>query len=438
MSDTASGTGTGSAHPCRIVILGGGFGGAYAARALEKKLRSQLRRGETEILLLDRNNYFVFTPLLVEAGSGSLEPRHAVVPIRDFICDATFQMAEITGVDVGNRLVRYVIAGEPDERIRQYDHLLIALGSVTRLPNVPGLREHGYEMKSLADAVALRDRAIRLLERASATDDENQQRALLHFVVVGANFTGAEVVGELQMFIHEAVRRYRGISPHDCRVTLVELGDRILTAMDDADLSEYAARKLRQRDVDVRTGCTVERVGASEVELSTGETLAAHTVIWCAGIEPSPLIHDVGVPKDERGYILCERDLRVSGFENVWSIGDVAVNPDAEDRAYPATAQHAVRQGRHVARNIAAVIEGGEATPCDIVNQGALAALGCRTGVARLFGIRLSGFAAWWMWRTVYLLKMPRLSRKLRVALDWSLDLLFSRDIVQLGVHRRR
>ena len=415
----------------RIVILGGGFGGAYCAQALHKTLKGL----DAEVLVIERNNYFVFYPLLVEAGTGSLEPRHAVVPIRAFLRSADFRMAEVLGVDFERRAVSYrLIGGHVTDEV-VYDHLVLSLGSVTRMPQVPGLRDFGCQIKSLSDAVALRDRAIAALELADATTDTLQRRRALHFVVVGGNFTGVEVAGEFDALLRHASRRYRHLQERDITITLVELSDRILAAMG-PDLGNYAARHLRRRGIDIRLGTTVTAIDSEQVTLCNGERLAAGTVIWCAGIEPNPLLKGWPLPVDDRGYILCTPDLRVQGMTDVWAIGDGAVNTDTAGGAYPATAQHAVRQGVHLARNLAAVLKGRPTTPCRIVSKGSLAALGCRTGVAKVFGIKLSGFPAWWLWRTVYLLKMPSFSRKLRVALDWTIDLLFSRDYVQLGVHR--
>lgn len=419
-------------RPTRIVILGGGYGGAYCAQALQKRLRGSA----AEVLLIDRHNYFVFYPLLIEAGTGSLEPRHAVVPIRAFLSkDTEFRMAEVLGVNFDHRSVTCRLIGAAESEQLPYDHLVLSLGSVTRLPDVPGLREHGREIKSLTDAVALRDRAITMLELANATADAARRRELLHFVVVGGNFTGVEVAGEFDVFLRHASRQYRHVREDECRITLIELSDRILQALGD-DLSAFAERHLRRRGVDIRLETTVTAVEPERVTLSSGQTLAAHTLIWCAGIEPNPLIKDLALPVDDRGYIRCDRDLRVEGMQCVWAIGDGAVNYDGLGQAYPASAQHAVRQGVHLACNLAAVLRGAPAKPCDIKSKGAIAALGCRTGVAKVFGLQLSGFAAWWLWRTVYLMKMPTLARKVRVALDWTIDLIFSRDYVQLGVHR--
>jgi len=416
----------------RVVILGGGFAGAFCAQALERVGGGR----DVDVSLVDRNNYFVFTPLLVEAGTGALEPRHAVVPLRDFLTTTTLRTGEILAVDLVGRSVRYRVIGSRREVELPWDHLVVALGSVTRLPAVPGLAEHGLEVKSMRDAVALRDRAIQLLEQADATPDAAARRALLNFVVVGANFSGVEVAGELHAFLHEAVRYYRDVDADDLRVTLVEIAPRILPAID-ADLAAYAAAKLRSRGLSLLLETSVAAVAADHVVLSSGERLDTHSVVWCAGIAPNPLARALGLPCDERGWILTESDLRVRGMSNVWAIGDCAVNPDPRGGAYPETAQHAVRQAAHLARNIARALQGRPTLPCVIHSPGSLLAIGRRRAVAKVLGVKLAGFPAWFLWRSVYLLKMPGWGRRLRVALDWAVDLFFRRQIVQLGIHRR-
>jgi NADH dehydrogenase len=411
------------------VVIGGGFAGAYCAQALERKLRPS----EAEIVLLDRNNYFIFYPLLVEAGTGSLEPRHAVVSIRSFLDRTRFVMSEVVGADLESRRVLCRTAGEEQLTHLKYDHLVLAPGSVTRLPAVPGLTEHGFEMKSLADAVRLRDHAIRQLERADASPDEAERRRMLHFIVVGGNFTGVEVAGEFQVFLRRAARRYRAVSADDVTVTVVELGSRILPALDE-DLARYATERMRQRGIRVELGVTVVSIGPDGVDLSSGDRLQSETVIWCAGIAPSPLLDRLALPRNAQGYVVCDRDLRVESLPNVWAVGDSAVNTGPDGDAYPATAQHAVQQGKHLAENLARTLRGQATLPCDIRSKGALAALGCRTGVAKVFGVKLSGFPAWFLWRTVYLLKMPGWARRLRVALDWTMDLVFPNEAVQLGL----
>jgi len=415
----------------RVVILGGGFGGAYCAQALEKTLRGS----GTEILLIDRNNYFVFYPLLVEAGTGSLEPRHAVVSIRAFLRNTVFLMAEVLSVDPIHRFVTCRPVGGPEPQQISYDHVVVAVGSVTRLPDIRGFDRFGFEMKSLTDAVMLRDRAIRMLELADTTADPQVRRALLHFVVVGGNFTGVEVAGEFHVFLRQACRLYRNLRPDDCSVTLIEISERILSALD-PDLSEYATDQMRRRGMAVRLNSSVVGVAADHLTLASGESLPTHTVIWCAGIEPNPLLKRLPFPLDRRGYILCERDSRVKGWDFAWAVGDCAVTLDRSGNPYPATAQHAVREATHVARNLRRASRGEPTLPLDYFSRGSLAALGCRTGVAKVFGVKLSGFPAYFLWRTVYWVKMPGWARKARLALDWTVDLLFSREFVQLGVHR--
>lgn len=413
----------------RILILGGGFAGAYCAQALEKKKVFT----RADLLLVDRNNFLTFYPLLVEAGTGSLEPRHVVVPIRGFLKQTEFKMAEIANVDLRAKSVTYA-TGKKTTHTARYDHLVLALGSVTRLPNLPGLDKYGFQIKSLTDAVRLRDRAIQMLERANATEDAEERRALLRLTIVGGNFTGIELAGEFQHFMETASRFYPNVAARECQVSVIEITDRILPALD-RSLSAYAARRMRKRGIEILLEETIREVKPDSVVLKGRQTIPTKTVIWCAGVAPNPLISKLSVPVDERGYILCERDLRVEGFESVWAIGDCAVNTDSEGRPYPATAQHAVQEAKYLAENLKRALKGSPTLPCDISSRGALAAIGCRTGVAKVFGVKLSGFPAWFLYRTAYLLKMPGWSRKVRVALDWTIGLFFSRDFVQLGIH---
>lgn len=420
-----------SSPKSRIVVLGGGYAGAYCVQELEKKLGPS----GAEILLIDQNNYFIFYPFLVEAGTGALEPRHTVVSIRSLMKHSRFLMARVNAIDHSTKSVSVEVAGCDAPRTISYDQLVIALGSVTNLPPVTGLDEHGFEMKSLADAVGLRDRAIQLFEQAEAESDPERRRGLLQWVVVGGNFSGVEVAGEYDGFFDRLSRAYRGIDATECSITLVEREDRVLT-MFDRELSDYTARVLRKRGVNVLLNESVEAIEADRVQLASGRWIESSTVIWCAGIAPNPLLDKLDLPLDDRGYIVCDDDMRVRDHDKVWAIGDCAVNRDAKGNAYPATAQHAVREGRQLAANLRRVLNGQPTQPCRIKSRGSLAALGCRTGVARVFGIKLSGFAAWFLWRSVYLVKMPGFSRKVRVALDWTMDLFFRKDPVQLGLHR--
>lgn len=416
----------------RIVIVGGGFGGAYLAQRLE----ADAERLGYDVLLLDRRNYFVFYPLLVEAGTGSLEPRHAVVAIRDFLRRTDFLMAELTAVDAKEQVL---IAQVPGTEIRHripYDHLVLALGSVTRMPPVPGLKEYGFEIKTIGDSVALRDRGLQMLEIASGLDDPAKQRELLHFVVVGANYTGVEIAGEFQAFLNTAARRrYKSLGRDAIRVTLVELADRILPVLDE-DLANYAAGDLKRRGIDIRTGTSVSEIHEDHAILRDGTRLPTRTVVWAAGIAPPPLLKQLPFPVNQRGYLECERTMNAKGFANVWGIGDCAFIPDAQGNPHPPTAQHAIREADRLAENLRLVLQGRSPEPCDVKGVGSLAAMGCYSAVAKVFGIKLTGFPAWFLWRSVYLMKMPTLSRKFRVALDWTADLFIHSDTVQLGVHR--
>jgi NADH dehydrogenase len=413
----------------RIVIVGGGFAGAYCARTLEKSLRP----AEADVTIVNRSNYFVFTPLLVEAGTGALEPRHAVVPLRRYLRRTELLTADVNGIDVRRREVRLHYP-DGSERLMPYDHLVIALGSVTRMPDVPGLREFGFGLKSLADAVALRDRTIGLLELASETDDVERRRAMLTFVIVGGNYTGVEVAGEFNEFLTEATRLYPNISQRDIRIVLVDHEPRILHTLDE-ELSQYASARLKRRGVELRLENTVTRIEKEAAELKVGGRVPAWTVIWAAGVAPNPLLSRLDVPRDKRGYLLCGPDLQMQGSESVWGIGDCAVNPDPAGNAYPPTAQHAIREGRQAAANIVHVLRHEPTQPLVYRSSGMMAPLGRHQAVARVLGWKFSGLPAWVLWRTVYLLKMPGFGRSLRVLMDWTLDWFFRRDYVQLGIH---
>ncbi len=418
----------------RVVVLGGGFGGAYAAQALAKNLPA-----DWEVLIIDRNNFLLFYPLLIEAGVGNIEPRQVVVPIRKFIRhkkNATFRMAEVTGIDVAQQQVHYVPVGTNETLGVHYDHLVIALGSVTKLPPVPGLEQHGFQIKSLTDGINMRDRGIRLLELANTVSDKALRQEILRVIVVGSNFTGIEFAGEYQDFMTDALRSYDNIDRNDVQMVVLEYAERILPAID-AELADYARAHLQKRGLDIRTKLSVKEVHSDQAVLTNDEIVRTHTVVWCAGIAPNPLLNKVaGLPRDERGYIECGPDLRVSGLTNIWAIGDLAKVLDSEGKPYAATAQNATRQGSHVAANIANVIGGRQTAPFRYNSVGSLAALGCRTAVAKVFGFKVAGIVAWWLYRTVYLMKMPSWSRRIRIILDWTVDLFFGREPVQLGIRR--
>ncbi|MEM1012597.1 MAG: NAD(P)/FAD-dependent oxidoreductase [Planctomycetota bacterium] len=418
----------------RVVVLGGGFGGAYCVQHLENALRWRPElREKVEIVLIDRNNYFAFSPLLVEAGTGSLQPSHAVVGLRQFCRKARFVAAEVVNFDLKAKTVDFRISGEAGRCTTHFDHLVLSMGTVTLKPPVPGLKEYGYEMKSLADAIALRERVVRLLERANAIDSLEKRRELLTLTVIGGGFTGIEVAGEFDQYLKKAVRSYPRLSERDVQVVVLNRGDRLLGTLHE-ELGKWTHDHLVRRGIDVRMKTEATAIHPNEVELSDGTRLPANTVVWCAGIMPNPSVKFFDVPTDKRGYILCERDCRVKGHDAVWALGDAAVNPQASGDAYPATAQAAVRQAKFCARNIVHVLEGEPTKPADFKDLGQLAAFGHGDAVAETFGMRFTGWFAWFLWRGVYLMKMPGLGRKIRVAVDWTLDLVTRRDFVELGV----
>lgn len=418
----------------RVVIIGGGFGGAYAAQELSRRAN-----GEIEVTLLDRNNYMLFYPLLVEAGVGAVEPRHVVVPLRKFLPRGDFRMAEVQKVDLKKKQIEYHVIGCDSPELIHFDHLVFALGSVTKIPTtIPGLREHGFELKSLVDAVELRDRAIRMLELANTMESAQDRRDLLRVIVVGANFTGIELAGEYHAFLTELSRDYPHVSESDIQMMVLEYADRILPAVDQK-LAEWAHQTLVKRGVDIRTKISISEVGEKYAVLTTGERIPTQTVVWAAGIAPHPMVASIeGMPLNQKGYIECERDLRVKGFEDVWAIGDSATVFDENGKPYAATAQNASRQGPHVAKNILNAMAGRPLKSFDFKVLGSFAAIGRRQAAAEVMGRNVPGFFGWLIYRGAYLTKMPTFAMKARLLMDWVLEFFLHSTPVQLGVHRPR
>jgi NADH dehydrogenase len=418
----------------RIVIVGGGFGGAFAASALTKAAKKL----NIDVTLIDRNNFLLFYPLLIEAGVGAIEPRHVVVPLRKFIHRGDFRMAEVLSIDIKNQQVHYQPIGDEHPHSLHYDHLILALGSMTKRPPVPGLSDYGFEMKSLSDAISLRDRGIRLLELANTVEDAALKRELLTFVAVGANFTGVEFAGEYQAFLSEMAEDYPNLSPKDVHMVLVEHGKRILPTVR-PHLADWARDTLLGRGVEVRTEMSVEAVGPRDCTLTDGTKIPTRTVVWTAGIAPPEILKQIpGLPLNEKGYIACERDLRVTGFPNLWAVGDCATVRTAEGTVYAATAQNASRQGPLVAQNVLATLRGDSTQTFDFRPLGSFAAIGRRVAAAEFLGREFRGFLGWFMYRGAYLMKMPTFATKFRLATDWLVEFVLRSDPVQTGVHRRR
>jgi NADH dehydrogenase len=413
----------------RIVIVGGGFAGTTAALRLERIFR---RDPNVEITLVDAENFFTFTPLLPEVPSGSIQPKHIVFPLRALLKRTAVRQAEVKRIDLERRIVVAAHCAACGDYNVPFDHLVLALGSVPNYFGLPGVAEHALTMKSLADATALHAHVIDKLEHADLHTDPAVRRKLLTFVVAGGGFAGVETLAELSDFVRGAGRFYPTISPADVRMVLVHSGDRILPEVSES-LSAYALKKLRSRGLDVLLNTRVLRCSAGAVELSSGEEIAAGTFVWAAGAAPSPILNLVDLPRGRGGRVDVDATMAVKGLSNVWAVGDSAAIPDlVTGSTCPPTAQYALRQGRCLADNIAASIRGREPQPFQFKALGLLAGLGHRSAVAEIMGMKFSGFIAWWLWRTIYLMKLPGLERKLRVAIDWTLDLFFPRDIVYL------
>jgi NADH dehydrogenase len=412
----------------RVVIIGGGFAGTAIALRLERILRGD---ESVEITLVDSENFFTFTPLLPEVPSGSIQPKHIVFPLRALLKRTIVRQAEVKGVDLGGRIVVAAHCRACGDFSLPFDHLVLALGSVPNFFGLPGVAEHALTIKSLADATALHAHVIDKLEHADLHTDPRMRRQLLTFVVAGGGFAGVETLAELNDLVRGAGRFYPSISPEEVRMVLVHSGPRILPEVSES-LSAYALKKLEGRGVQVLLHTRVLGCSAGAVRLSNGEEIAARTFVWAAGSAPSPILDLLDVPR-ARGRVAVDATMAVSDRPGIWAVGDSAAIPDVVTGGLcPPTAQYALRQGKRLAENIAASIAGDEPQPFQFKALGLLAGLGRRSAVAEILGMRFSGFIAWWLWRTIYLMKLPGFERKLRVAIDWTLDLFFPRDIVYL------
>ena len=410
-----------------VVIAGGGFGGAMAARELERLMPRQSAR----LTLVNETNFLLYTPFLPEAAAGTLEPRHVVTPLREILDRTYLRLGSITDHDPERRIVKMRGKyGKLDEL--PYDQLLIAMGSVSRVLPIPGLAEHAIGFKSLADAIWLRNRVIETLEEANATEDPAQRDRLLTYVFVGGGYAGLEALAELQDFAADAIERDPRARLHGMRWLLVEATDRVLPETD-PQLADYAVRELRGRGIDIRLGTTLESVGADSACLSTGEELPTRTVVWTAGVAPQPILGKLSLPLDERGRVPVDDHLRVRGLDSVWAIGDCAAAPAPEGGLYPPTAQHAVRQGPAAARNIAAELGIGDSKPFSYSGNASFVNLGRYKAVGRVGSRTFRGFPAWWMARTYHMSQIPGTARKVRAILDWTAGLPFRRDIAEVG-----
>ncbi|MDB6023373.1 MAG: Pyridine nucleotide-disulfide oxidoreductase, FAD/NAD(P)-binding domain protein [Pedosphaera sp.] len=412
----------------KVVVLGGGFAGLYAAIYLDKTLA---RRGEVELTVIDRENFTLFTPMLHEVAAGDLHPTDIVNPIRRILRHARFVEAELQAIDLSARCVR--CAGGVTRLAMEFgfDHLLVALGSETNFFELPGVSEWAVTMKTLSDATLLRNRVLALLEEASLYADPAMRRMLLTFVTAGGGFSGVETTGAINDLVREAVGSYPELSEELIRVIIAHPGKVLLPELGEK-LGRYAEYKLGERKVEVLKGVRVAGYDGSIVSFADGKSIPAATLIWTAGVKPSPAIDALPCRK-EHGRLAVNEFLAVPECPGLWAVGDCAAVPDLKTgKIEPPTAQHGLREGRIAAKNIEAAILGRPMRPFTFTTLGQMATIGHHSGVAMIFGVKFSGFLAWLMWRSIYLMKLPRLPKKLRVVTGWMHDLLFSRDLEQM------
>ena len=416
------------AAPRRVVILGGGFGGLSAAQRLE-----QLYRGnaDLEVTLVSRSNYLLFTPMLAEVASSALEAQHISASMRA-ACPATrFRNATVEAIDTDARVVQVRPSASGPGLALPYDQLVLALGSEPSFFGLPGLEEHAFTLKTLDDATRLRNQVLRSLELADAEPDPEEWRRRLTFVVAGGGFAGTETIAELFDLVRSVQRYYPDLDRGEMRFALVHSGDRILPELSEG-LSVYAQEKLEKRGIQFLLGARVAGATAGAVQLNDGREVQTRTLVWTAGNRPNPQLMELDCELTTGGQVIVDGSLRVPGLEGVWAVGDCAqvADPSTEGQFYPPTAQHALREGKATAENIAAVLRGEEPRPFRFETIGSLVALGRRTAAAEIRGRQFSGLLAWMMWRSVYISKLPGLEKKTRVALDWTIELFFPRDIV--------
>jgi NADH:ubiquinone reductase (H+-translocating) len=430
----------------RVLVLGGGFGGVYAAKYLSDHYRNN---DDVHVELLSAENYFVFQPLLPEVAAGGVQATHVVNPIRDIVPHAQFRWSQVVRIDAHQKIV-YAAQGEAKELVAvPYDHLVLALGKVSDFRVIPGATEHALAMKDLSDAFYLRNHVFRCLELADVEDDAEEKAALLTFVIGGAGFSGVETTGELAEMLHRVLPNFHNISANEINITLVHSRDQLLPEMPKS-LGEEAKKQFIKRGIQLKLGARVKACTPRAVYLSDGTTIATRTFVCTVGNAPNPACKPLlGAPLQEAkvdgkgvGIFLTNRELQcldVNGapLPGHWAVGDCAGVPSPTgDGLCAATAQFAIRQAKTAAQNIIATIEQKPLKPFAFRALGSLASLGARTAVADMMGIQLKGFIAWFAWRTIYLSKLPGMVRRLRVTIDWTLDLLFPRDITQLQAIR--
>lgn len=417
-----------------ILILGGGFGGVYTAVYLEKLMTAE-ERAAYEIVIVSRDNYIVFQPLLPEVISGSVELNHVISPIRRLAKTARLYTREVESIDIANRTVRLSPGAKPEALTIPYDHLVIALGTRLDHSRISGMREHASPFKYLGDALYLRNQLVRSLEEAEVETDPELRRALLTFVVAGGGFSGVECIAEMNDFLREAVRSYHNIGEKDLRLVLLQRGDRILPELTEG-LGKFAHELLMIRGVEIQLGAGLKAVSANAVvveDAKTKQTQVIHTRTTVATVPagPHPLLSTLPLPQ-EKGRIKTDSGMEVLDSPGIWALGDCALVKQVDGNFSPPTAQHALRQAKTCAQNILASGRGTKRQIFAFTGLGKLGSLGRRSAVAEIFGIRLKGLLAWLLWRGVYMTKFPGLDGQFRLLVDWILDVFLPRDITQL------
>jgi NADH dehydrogenase len=429
LAGTAKGAATtpSVAEVVRVVILGGGFGGVSTARQLEQLLG---RQPGLEVTVVSASNYLLFTPMLAEVAARSLEPTHISAPVRVACPRTRFRWANVESVDAEARTVRVLLNGSGLPEVLPYDHLVLALGGVPDYLGLPGVAEHSFALKTLEDANRLRNHVVNLLEQADAETDPAERGRKLTFVVAGGGFAGTELCAALHDMVLDVLPFFPSIAPDDVRAVLVHSRPRILPELG-PELAETALRTLRHRGIQVELGVRVAGASEDGVGLADGRFLPTRTLVWTAGNQPNPILARLPFELGRRGAVLTASTLQVRGHRNVWAIGDCAEVPDphAGGQPFPPTAQHAMREGKWVAKNLVLALSGSYPKPFRFRTIGFMVSLGRRTAAAELRGQRFSGLLAWLMWRAVYLGKLPGLEKQLRVLIDWVIDLFFPRDI---------
>jgi NADH:ubiquinone reductase (H+-translocating) len=415
----------GNVEPKRILILGGGFAGLTVAMELEKKLAWN---PAVEVTLVNRDNFFLFTPMLHEVAASDLDLTTIVNPVRKVLRQVHFFVGHVEKIDLEKKSVVVSHGFDRHQHELSFDFLVVGLGSVTNFHGIPGLDQRALTMKTLGDAIRLRNHIIAHLEEAES-DCCMVKETLLTFVVAGGGFAGVETVAAINDFARRALRSYPRLNEQMLRFVLVHPGSAILPELDDR-LRMYAQKKLARRRVEIHLNTTVESFSGMAVRFADGTTIPTNTLIWTAGTSPNPLLESIPCAK-EHGRVLVTESLNLRNWPDVWALGDCAAVPvGGTGKFHPPTAQHALRQARVVAHNVVAAVRGRQKKAFNFSTIAQLAAIGQRTGVANILGMNFSGFLAWWLWRTIYLSKLPRVEKKLRVAFDWTLDLTLCATIL--------